>query len=301
MKKLRFLWEKMFILNAWTIGYREIEDNRSSLPSQNERAQYRAVKINDHMYFADPFVFEDGKDVYLFAESMNRYRGIASISVAKYDGNGHFNQFKEILIEPFHLSYPNVFSLNGKYYMIPETSAVKQVRLYEANNFPYGWELKKVLLDDGKAYTDNAIFFDDGKVFFVSYYEDKDNNGISTRYILNSQTLELEKCADEIELCNGRPAGNPFCIQGRIYRPIQDCEEYYGKAIYIQGLYDGKEKTVERINADSYRFSPGIKRITGTHTLNRSNHFEVVDIRMDRVCFSRRWIWLYKKYRQLRH
>ena len=74
--------EKMFNINAWTIGYRKIEDNQTELPSKKAKAKYSLIPLNDHMYYADPFVFEDNENIYLFAESMNRYRGIATISVS---------------------------------------------------------------------------------------------------------------------------------------------------------------------------------------------------------------------------
>ena len=279
---------KLFYLNAWTVGYRKLENENEELPSRNKKAKYDLVPLNDHIYYADPFVFEDGNDTYLFVESMNRYRGIATISVSQYQ-NGRFGKFKEIIKEPFHMSYPNVFKYGENYYMIPETSGSGQVRLYVATEFPYHWEFCKVLLENGNAYTDNTIEFIGDNVFFYAFYESKGERFVEL-YQLDFDNYELIRKESEKTIINDRPAGNIICINGKKYRPLQDCDLYYGKAIKIYSHnQDQDEKLIEYINEDCYDLN--IKRITGTHTINRSKHFEVVDLKYTRFCLTRRWIW----------
>ncbi len=286
---------KLFYLNAWTVGYRKLENENEELPSRNKKVKYDLVPINDHMYYADPFVFEDGDDTYLFVESMNRYRGIASISVSQYQ-NGRFGKFKEIIKEPFHMSYPNVFKYGENYYMIPETSGSGQVRLYVATEFPYQWELCKVLLENGNAYTDNTIEFIGDNVFFYAFYESKGER-FTELYQLNFDNYELIRKESEKTIINDRPAGNIICINGKKYRPLQDCDLYYGKAIKIYSHnQDQDEKLIEYINEDCYDVKAKI--LTGTHTLNRSKHFEVIDVKYDRFCLTKRWIWLISKLKK---
>ncbi len=43
------------------------------------------------------------------------------------------------------------------YYMIPESSAKKDIQLYAATDFPLKWELKKILMDDVVA-VDTTIY-----------------------------------------------------------------------------------------------------------------------------------------------
>ena len=284
--------DKFFYLNAWTVGYRKLENENEELPSRDKKAKYDLIPINDHIYYADPFVFEDGDDTYLFVESMNRYRGIATISVSKYQ-NGRFGKFIEIIKEPFHMSYPNVFKYGENYYMIPETSGSGQVRLYVATEFPYQWELCKVLLENGNAYTDNTIEFMDDNVFFYAFYESKGER-FTELYQLDFDNYELIRKESEKTIINDRPAGNIICINEKKYRPLQDCDLYYGKAIKIYSHnQDQDEKLIEYINEDCYDVKAKI--LTGTHTLNRSKHFEVIDVKYDRFCLTRRWIWLVKK------
>lgn len=280
---------KLFYLNAWTVGYRKLENENEELPSREHKAKYDLIPINDHMYYADPFVFEDGDETFLFVESMNRYRGIATISVSQFQ-NGRFGKFKEIIKEPFHLSYPNVFRFKDEYYMIPETSGAFQIRLYRATQFPHSWELCKILLDNGNAYTDNAIEIHGDSVHLYAFYE---VNGIRVTelYEMNLDSYSLTKVDSKYHLQNERPAGNPFVVNNKTFRPVQDCDEYYGKRIKI---YSHEDRTDEEFvtSIDEDCFDLPIRVITGTHTLNRSKTIEVIDIKYDRFILSRRWIWL---------
>lgn len=283
---------KLFYLNAWTIGYRKIEDNQTELPSKRTKAKYSLIPLNDHMYYADPFVFEDNENIYLFAESMNRYRGIATISVSKYE-NGKFGRFKEIIKEPFHMSYPNVFRYKEEYYMIPETSSACQIRLYRAKQFPYSWELCKVLLDNGNAYTDNAIEIDGDMVRLYAFYE-ANGKKVAELYNISFDSCSLTKVNSQYHIQNERPAGNPFVVYDTTLRPVQDCDDYYGKRIKIYRHEDcTDEEYVTTIDEDCYDLP--IRKITGTHTINRSKTIEVIDVKYNRFCLTRRWIWLISK------
>ena len=46
-----------------------------------------------------------------------------------------------VLREPFHLSFPHVFSFDDEVFMVPETLGAGAVRLYRAIDFPDRWEL----------------------------------------------------------------------------------------------------------------------------------------------------------------
>ena len=285
----------LFYRNSWTIGYRKIVDQDTPIPSLNNKADYNLIPLNDHMYYADPFIVEDGEYVYLFAESMNRYRGIGTISVSEFS-NGKFRRFQEIIREPFHMSYPNVFKYNDHYYMIPETSASGQVRLYSANNFPYEWELCSVLLENGNRYTDNAIEIIDGKIYLYLFYE-TDGDKFTEVYILDLDNYSLISKPMNNLIVNERPAGNPIRINNETFRPVQDCNGCYGRAIKLYSHNNSNEQLVGTITEECYNINK--KRITGTHTINRSQNFEVIDFKYNRFCLTRRWIWFVNKIKRL--
>ena len=65
--------------------------------------------------------------------------------------------YKTILDEKFHLSFPFVFSFNNKYYLIPDSSENKDLRLYECVKFPFKWKLKKIIFRNIRT-TDTLVF-----------------------------------------------------------------------------------------------------------------------------------------------
>src|SRR5690606_30656375 len=92
----------------------------------------------DHFY-ADPFpLFRDGRD-YIFLEDLDHRTDKGIISVVEFDGNGKPGPAKPVLEEDCHLSYPFLIERDGEVFMIPETSARREIAIYRASEFPFRW------------------------------------------------------------------------------------------------------------------------------------------------------------------
>lgn len=285
--------EKAFYLNAWGIGWRRIgADSQTNLPINEKRVNYITLPVTDRYYYADPFIFEEDNNVYLFAECMDRYRGKGSISVSKYTGK-RFSPMKEVLNEEFHLSYPNVFKYHNQYYMIPETGEAKQVRLYCAKYFPNNWELDTVLIDDGNSYVDTSFQFLNSDIIMYCYSET--GGGTLRRFLVDMEHRKLhEVSASGYHI--DRPGGNCFYVNGFCYRPLQNCRDYYGQGVKIYKDESGTESYVGEMTPENIDFSHSNIKLTGTHTLNRSEHFEVIDYKYNRFCVTKPWIHLSSQF-----
>lgn len=285
---MRQIIDKLFYLNAWSIGWRQINNN-SGLPIENI-VKYQTISVNDSWYYADPFIIECDDGIYLFVESMFRYRGKGTISVAKLEGQ-RFGEFREVLNEPFHLSYPNVFQYRNQFFMIPETSEVQQIRLYKATDFPWKWELDSILLDDGNAWVDSSLQIMDDEYYLIGFYKNSEGKTVK-RFRVNMESRQLI-IADLNGLHAERPAGNCFSVENDELRPVQKCEDYYGQGIMMYKFNSsGEEKLLGEIKPENMMLEPVVHNLTGTHTINRSEHYEVVDFRFNRFCLTKRWIWL---------
>lgn len=95
---------------------------------------------------ADPFLLRQGDLWYLFFEVLNGERGIGEIAYATSHDGFSWCYGAVVLREPFHLSYPQVFSWEGELYMIPETRQDESVRLYQVEAFPDRWRHVGTLL-----------------------------------------------------------------------------------------------------------------------------------------------------------
>jgi O-antigen/teichoic acid export membrane protein len=129
------------------------------VPSDWRRAAYAdGVEIpNPRGHFlADPFLFTRDGRTYCFVEdfSYETHRGC----IAAYElKDGRAVPLGPVVREPFHLSFPFLFEHAGTLYMVPESSANRDIRVYRCRGFPDDWVLEKVVMRDVVA-ADTMIF-----------------------------------------------------------------------------------------------------------------------------------------------
>jgi methionine-rich copper-binding protein CopC len=173
---------------------------------------------------ADTFLFHEDNTWYMFTETLNsEHNGDLAVSVSS-DGL-HWTYQQIVLDEPHHLSYPQVFKFGDEYYMLPETSAVNEIKLYKSTNFPYTWTPVSVLVS-GNAFVDSSIFRYNGKWWIFTgnattnncclYYSDNLTGGWIEHPMSPIVTGDSNKA---------RPAGRSFVYDNnRIIRTAQNGE-----------------------------------------------------------------------------
>lgn len=200
------------------------------------------LKVDPITIVADPFLFVHNNCLYLFYEKKTFFQhGV--LVMEKTDDLVNWSSPKVVLSEPFHLSFPFVFDDNGKVYMIPETSAAGEVRLYEAsddnlNNFVFK---KKLLVDEnikGKkiSYSDSIVYIKDGTYFLWTSF--CDNQGVNIEELYYSDSLfgsykKHSKSPISVSKKYGRNAGSIIRYGGHTYRPAQDCVDRYGDNVHV--------------------------------------------------------------------
>ncbi len=147
----RFILKKYF---RWGVGFR--------FTHWRNLVMWKAIKIENPVnhFLADPFVITNNDKVYCFVEDYDYALSRGAISLYELKEEKAI-RYGEIISESFHMSYPYVFEYQSKFYMVPETSENRDVRLYEAVDFPYKWEFSKKIFKDIDA-VDTTIFEKDG-------------------------------------------------------------------------------------------------------------------------------------------
>jgi hypothetical protein len=183
-------------------------------------------------FVADPFLFYEQGVWYMFFEVYNTDRGKGEIGLAtSFDGlNWAYDRI--VLSEDIHLSYPLVLKYQGQYYMIPETNILREVRLYRAASFPYGWTYHATIAS-GRRFVDPTIFFyADNWWMFVS------NTTHDTLYLYYSKELTsgwIEHPMSPViigDASKARPGGRSFVFdRGRIMRIAQKDDILYGEQV----------------------------------------------------------------------
>lgn len=249
----------------WTIGLRR-EGNAWEIPDKCMSG------IN-----ADPFLVVENGRHYLFYEKADpiTFKGY----LVCMDLDAGKKKARTILREPFHLSYPNVFKVKDKWYMIPESKQNHRVTLYRATDFPWKWEKLRDLLEEDAV--DTIFIFREGKWIFFTYIDgglriftsDCDVDG------LPQGLQEINRLEPSLRT---RPGGNFFEDNGLLYRPAQICEHFYGEAIVFcrqkwdikHQIYTEEEERVLR--AEEVQVLN--RKAIGIHTYNRADDYEVVDL-----------------------
>ena len=258
--------KKGFTGGDWFIAYQNVNDQ-----------EWCIAKAPDNQWCADPFVFEDGDDHYIFVEQYRKDKDKGCIGYFKFVDGIPVN--KGIIIEnSYHMSYPDVFKYKDHYYMIPESSANNTVDLYIADSFPDKWHKETTLIDNGK-YVDSTVYQDDTGIYLISYT-------MTNGYDLHVFSLDMEKRElTEISIKHyenniARPGGRLFLKDGKIIRPAQDCSKKYGEALILYQVdsmnNNGEyvEHEVNRISMSELKIQNGPQRI---HHITRTGKYEVID------------------------
>lgn len=272
--------KKAFYKPAWAIACRKIERDQTIFPNKSQTPfDVLLPKINE--WYADSICFSENGRVFIFMEVMGRNGSNGTIGVTEYLDN-KFSKVKDALIEPFHLSYPNVFKHKGHYYMIPETCSANELRIYESLDFPVGWKLKKVLLKDIQVVDTSFMIIDDDHYLLFSH-DISENNPKLRLFILNLDNLVVFELKSENALSTDRPGGNIVELSDEKFRILQDCSESYGKQLKVFQIRNidfnnesFEEEFIKTISIDDVPFHQK-KKFDRIHTLTRSGEFEAID------------------------
>jgi hypothetical protein len=200
-------------------------------------------------FVADPFLVREGDRWHLFFEVMPSNAREGVIGWAESDDGLSWSYRHVVLREPFHLSYPYVFSWRGDYYMTPETLAPQQIRLYRAVRFPDRWEHVGDLVPGRHA--DPSIFVADGAWWLFSctppgehatlrLYQAESPVGPWREHPL-SPVIEHDRRF-------ARPAGRVVAWDGAWLRFTQDCATIYGLQV--------RAFRITRLSATEYQEEP---------------------------------------------
>jgi hypothetical protein len=225
-------------------------------------------------------VFEKAGRNYLFFEELVFVGGKGVISCIEFNDSGFVGEPKVVLEANYHLSYPFVFEWEGHTYMLPEARESGRIALFRAVDFPFQWELDRVLID-GVWAVDPTLVRHDHKFWLFA-------GGVGKHGLIDSELFLF--FADSpfgpwtphpmnpivSDVSRARPAGQIFMHEGCLIRPGQDCSQRYGRAVVMN--------RIEKLSVTEYRETPMFTLEPdwqpgnlGTHTFNMSKNYQVWD------------------------
>ena len=185
-------------------------------------------------FVADPFMISKGSTWYMFFEVLNANSRRGEIGFATSSDALHWRYGRIVLAEPFHLSYPYVFTYENQYYMIPESGEARSIRLYKSEEFPTKWVLTATLLAGG-AFVDSSVVQHDEKWFLLTETKPSVNNTLGL-YYADAITGPWREHPRSPIVANdphtSRPAGRVLKANGKLFRYAQDDSPSYGTRVF---------------------------------------------------------------------
>ena len=270
-------------IETWSIAYRK---KKPGLLFE-DTSDFKMIDNGHKGWYADPFLFDYEGKTYLFAEFFSYDIGRGVLVYAIYDDKKDcFTDFKEIIREDYHLSYPFVFTGDdGNIYMMPESNEANELYMYQAVSFPDKWEKHKVILDNIRVVDTTPFNYDDNHYAFS--LELNDNMLLlefDSDYNVKNKTLLSN------DMRFARAGGRVFDYNGKPIYVAQECKEEYGKAISLIEFKIENDtfdyKVIKKIIPEDIQLL-NEKQSSGIHTYNLSNKLEVIDLKYYRNSYYR--------------
>ena len=295
IEKLKFHCQQLFRPEKWNIGF--VEKNVSDIFTDELLQNIEWLpepKTNE--YYADPFGWEENGNLKIVFEHYNYKieKGVLAISNSK----GEMNTLLEAKV---HLSYPFVldrsYSVNSNRVILPESNQSKTIFCFDSANPKIG----KVLVENIPAIDATPVFHNNRWWIFCTHEGNFNNTNL---YIYHA--LEFEgpwhphgnnpvKC----DVRSSRPAGTPFLLNNKLYRPAQDCSSSYGSAVIVNEIIELDENTFKEqatkriVPHKSWRYNKGL------HTLSIAGRFIIIDAKRYSFNFNNFITVLKKKQKRI--
>jgi hypothetical protein len=171
-----------------------------------------------------------------------------------------------------HLSFPYPVEIDGELYLVPENCSGNEVALYRCVSFPDRWERESALFPafDG---VDTTLFAHEGRWWaFCTRYSRGSTLALNAFYAASPRGPWSPHALNPIvvDVSSARPGGQPFTVDGALYRPGQDCSDSYGGALAIARIDELTptaycETIVQRHGARGFdRWNAGIHTVSFT-------------------------------------
>lgn len=266
-------------LKQWGIGFLKA-DIKDIIRKRKNKLSFTWLSVKDpNVSYADPFIFRaaDGK-IHLLYENVTSWDMDGKISLMVCDELFKPVLEKTVLDNREHLSYPYVFQQNGTTYVFPENAFKGSLYAYEFDTLNKTFTHPKQILD--KPVIDSTILKHDNKFWlFCTMLGDQLNSELHIFYAEDLLGPYTSHAGNPVKnALNGtRPAGDFIEVDGQIYRPTQNCVNYYGESITINKL---NRLTVSEFEEEAHMIiesNPTDEFNYGIHTINAVDDIIIVD------------------------
>lgn len=239
------------------------------------------LKLPTGEFWADPFILKQKDTIEILFERMpvNSNKGVISVY------NIEKQTYKDILSEPFHLSFPYPLYMNESCYVIPESKQNRSINLYILESMTQRLKHLQPLIQNIEAVDSTILKKADLYWLFCTVKSTPLSNSGDALMLFYSSTLNgtwepHKNNPVKLDNTNSRGAGSIFQQDNKWFRPVQNCSTRYGgsvKLMKIQTLTVDEFVEVETEEIFPSRFH---KKAKGLHTFSFSDGHITVDLQI---------------------
>ena len=229
------------------------------------------------LFRADPFPIgrRDGTGIDIYFEQLRWSEDRGTIDRVTYDGH-KFGSVEPVMRTDHHLSYPYTVSSTDIDLVMPEQGEAGFVAAYNPDR---GFEAPMHVLSE-QPLVDASLIERNGRYWMFATKSGPNVNRDLYLFTADAISGPWSACQDapvKSDLGSARPAGHMFEHDGELYRPSQNCADYYGENIVINrivrldedGFVEEQVSEIRPRKASPYR--------DGLHTISTSGKHTVID------------------------
>jgi hypothetical protein len=293
---LRTVLQALLCHDQWNVGI--VDAPITSFLGSNNRDRVRWLPgLARSQFRADPFgLIRDGRLIVL-CEQLDYQNSVGKIVAIDVSNN----TVAPVTIGPtpsVHMSYPLLLELEGHTFCVPETCAVAEIGLYQAEHFPDRWRKTALLAPGSGAIVDATLFRHEDR-WWLAGSEDAPKGATSELHLWYADEVTGPWTAHpgnpvKIDIRSARPGGTPFHVNGVLFRPAQDCSQVYGARIVINRVELLTPTAFREVPAACVEPDPAGPYPDGLHTLCAVEDMTLID--------SKRVVFMAPEFRRvLRH
>jgi len=265
-------------MDHWRIRLGRASSSRLATGGAPDARVHRWLPSPPGHFYADPFLLERQGQLWIFFEDYGYAENRGRIACAPVQSDLSIGPVTALLDLPYHVSYPFVFPHAGEVYLIPESACNESVDLYRATAFPFSWKLEKTLFRECAVDT-TALLHDGRWYFFTALCEPPHNAAFAALFSAGELTGDWvlhPSSPVSTDVRNARSAGRIQKLGGRLFRPVQDCGERYGRRIHVEEILELTPSTYRQRRL--YSIEPDWEKgLQGAHTYDFCAGIEALD------------------------
>jgi hypothetical protein len=227
---LRAKWHARLMAEWWSVGTAAAPLERVLSGGGLGAVTWYRTRAG-HRYLADPFPWPGTNRI--LCEEMPLCNGVGRI-VAIAEAGGALSPPDIVLDDQYHHSYPCTLKDGDTVYCIPEATRRGATRIYRLDD---DGQLTTVCDPAPHARLADPTLFKNGGRYWLAC-TDLDFGGHDNLCLLHAPSISGPwaphlRWPVRIDIRGARPAGMLFDLDGRLFRPGQDCASTYGAAVAI--------------------------------------------------------------------